>query len=121
MQRTNAAKYVLIASLTFLFVWFGIDKLIHPATWIGWMPGWLDGFLGMDIELWLTVVGVIEFVLGVVLLIPHFKARIAAASIIILHLLFVIFQVGWNDIGVRDIAILGSAISLLLLLLERKR
>lgn len=117
MQRTNAAKYVLIAALAFLFIWFGVDKLIHPNTWIGWMPTWMDGLLGFEIGMWLSVVGVIEFVLGVLLLIPVRKVRIVATAIIILHLAFVVFQVGWNDIGIRDVALLGSAVSLLLLLL----
>ena len=121
MQRTNLAKYVLIASLAFLFVWFGVDKLLHPATWVGWMPGWMDGLLGMDMEVWLNVVGVTEFMLGILLLIPIQKVRLVTAGVIILHLLFVVFQVGWNDIVVRDIALLGSAVALLLLLLERKR
>lgn len=81
------------------------------------MPSWMDGLLGLEVEMWMNIVGVAEFVLGVLLLIPYRKVQIVACSLIILHLLFVVFQVGWNDIGIRDIGLLGAAVSLLLLLL----
>jgi uncharacterized membrane protein YphA (DoxX/SURF4 family) len=117
MQRTDLAKYLLLGSLVLVFVYFGVDKLIHPNAWIGWMPLWLDELTGVDIEIWLYIVGVIEFILGVLLLLPFRKVRLAALAVIILHLLAVIVQIGWNDVAIRDIAMLANAGALMLLLL----
>ena len=33
----------------------GIEKFVDPFTWIGWMPTWMDGLLGMPVATWLSV------------------------------------------------------------------
>jgi hypothetical protein len=80
------------------------------------MPAWIDGLLGIGKDTWLKIFGVIELGLAVLLVIPIRRVRQVAAALIIFHLLGVLSQVGWNDVGVQDIGLLLSAVSLLLLL-----
>lgn len=116
MQRESYAKWLLIAGLAFVFGYFGIDKFVHPDIWIGWMPTWMDGLLGLNRDVWLNITGAAEVVIAVLLLIPVRVVQRAGAILVALHLIAVLTQVGWNDVGIRDIGLLLSAISLAFLL-----
>lgn len=116
MQRTSLAKYCLIAGLVFVFGYFGIDKLVHPDNWIGWIPLWMEGFAGLPRLTWLMVIGISEIVLALLLLVPARSVRMTGAVLIALHLVAILTQVGWNDVGVRDIGLLFGALSLIFLL-----
>lgn len=108
--------HILTLGLAFVFVWFGIDKFVHPLLWIDFLPEWMTGFLGITRETWLSVLGVLEIIMGVMIVIPVRVIRQAGASIISLHLLVIVWEIGLTDIGVRDVGLLTSAVALLLLL-----
>ncbi len=110
------ARWILIAGLAFVFLYFGINKFTDPLLWIGWIPKWMDGLLGMDINLWLKILGALEILLGVGLLIPVRNIQKIVTVIIALHLIGVLSQVGWNDIGVRDLGLLSMTAALWFLL-----
>lgn len=116
MQRPNSAKWLLILSLVFVFGFFGIDKFVHPLTWIGWLPVWIDGLGGLPKDAWLKLVGAAEIIFALLLLFPVKRVRQAGVLLLIVHMLGILTQVGWNDIAVRDIGIMISAIALLALL-----
>lgn len=116
MHSTTTARWILIASLAFVFGYFGIDKFIHPDLWVGWMPTRIEGFLGMTSYRWLSVFGVIEIASAIGLLIPIRRLQQFAALGMIIQLIGILTQTGWNEIAVRDINILLSAIALLALL-----
>ncbi len=116
MQRESIAKWLLIAALTFVLGYFGIDKLVHPEFWLGWIPMWMEGLMSMSRNVWLMVIAIAEILMAILLLIPVRNARRIGAAIIAIHLLTIITQVGWNDIGVRDIGLFLSSLALLFLL-----
>lgn len=109
------ARRILIVALAGVFLYFGFDKFVQPIVWIGWIPQWLDGVL-FPKSVWLRVFGVIEIILGGALLFPNTTLRKFACSVIILHLLAVLTQVGINDIGARDGGLTLSAVALWMLL-----
>ncbi len=116
MQRPNSAKWLLILGLVFVFGYFGFDKFLHPLVWIGWLPLWMDNLGGLPSAAWLKLIAASELLFAILLLIPVKRVQQTAAILIILHLLGILTQVGWNDIAVRDIGIMVSAIALLALL-----
>ncbi len=116
MNRKGLSLIFLICGLAFVFVWFGIDKLVHPTIWSGFLPLWMDGFLGYPNTAWILVIGCLEILFAILILIPVRHVRQAGAAIICLHLAGIIWQVGWNDIGVRDIGLFMSSVALLCLL-----
>ena len=120
MQRQRIAQILLTIGLVLVFGWFGIDKLIEPLLWRGYMPRWMDGLMGMPVDTWLVVVGVGEMAMALLLLIPIRKVRMAGAALIALHLVVIVAQLfidsGWNDLVVRDIGLFFASIALLALL-----
>lgn len=116
MQRESYAKWLLIIGLAFVFGYFGIDKFVHPDIWIGWMPVWMEGLMGMTRETWLPVIGATEVLLAVMLVIPVRIIQRLGAILVALHLVAILTQVGWNDIGIRDMGLLLSSLALAFLL-----
>ncbi len=111
MSRITVARWILILGIAFVFLYFGIDKFVHPKTWIGWMPDWMDGLLGMKNDLWMQIVAVTEIMIAIALLIPVRILQQVASIAASLHLLAILSQVGWNDIAVRDIGLLFMSMS----------
>jgi uncharacterized membrane protein YphA (DoxX/SURF4 family) len=117
---TPLTRWILSIALAYVLIVFGVDKLLNPPNWIGWMPLWMDGLLGINVNAWLTIIGVLELLLGIGVLI-HWKSlnRIAAffASVHLLGIIVVVASFSgslWNDqILVRDIGLF--AISLVLI------
>ena len=116
MERKHLAQFLLIAALAFVFSWFGLDKLQNPILWTGFFPLWMDGFMNVGNDVWIIVVGLIEILFAILIIIPIRRIRQLGTILIILHLIAVLWQVGWNDTGVRDIGILISGVALLTLL-----
>ncbi|MBI5156039.1 hypothetical protein HZA45_02060 [Candidatus Peregrinibacteria bacterium] len=116
MQRKTIAIILLVLGLAFVFGVFGIGKFQDPLLWIGWMPPWMDGFLGLPASSWLRITGIGEILLAILLLIPVRALQRIIVIFMSLHLLAVLTQTGWNDIAVRDIGLLLSCLSLLFLL-----
>jgi uncharacterized membrane protein len=116
MQRQSLPLWILTAGLVFVFGYFGIDKFVHPEIWIGWIPPWMEGFVGLPRETWLSIIGFSEASLAILLLIPVRIVQKIGALLIVLHLIGILTQVGWNDIAVRDIGLLFMGIALFMLL-----
>ena len=90
---------------------------------MSWLPGWTQSLPvgGMTIVLFN---GIFETVLGVALA-AGFWTRIVAA-LLALHLFFIAYELGYNDIGVRDFTLAMCTLSLALFgpdeyTLDRKR
>lgn len=116
MSRANTARTILIFGLSFVFLYFGIDKFVHAFLWIGWIPAWMDGLLGLPSSLWLSIIGIGEIILGLALLMPKRIIRQTASILMAIHLIGILTQVGWNDVGARDIGLLLMSISVWFLL-----
>ncbi len=116
MQRIRLASWIIALGLAAVFLWFGIDKFMTPAAWLGWMPAWMNGLFGMPIESWLKIVGASEILFGIMILIPVRNVRRAGAVLIALQLLAILPIAGFNDIGLRDFAMMMSAIGLAVML-----
>ena len=102
---------MLRTGLVILFLWFGLSQVMAPGDWVAWVPQWTES-LGLSATMIVLLNGLFEVVLGVLLAIG-FYTRIAAL-LLSLHLLFIAYEIGYNDIGVRDfaLAVTGIALSL---------
>lgn len=116
MDRIRIARNILILAFVLVFGTFGVWKFINPIQWIGWIPLWFDGIFGSSREVLLKVFGTFEVTLALLLIIPIRRVRQVTVIFIILHLIAVITQVGWNDVGVRDTGLVFAALALLLLI-----
>lgn len=114
MKSKNKLIWIPVVALAFVFLFFGIDKFIHPEYWEGWIPLFLDGFLGLKIGQYSLIAGVSEILFGLLLLYP--KTRFWGALGMVLELSFIILVVTQLDeAGIRDIGLFGMAVYILLM------
>ena len=104
------APLVLRLGLAGLFLWFGISQIMAPAEWIAWVPTWVPDFSGMDAQTIVLLNGGFEVVGGILLLFGLFVRW--AALFLGFHLLVIAYEVGYNDIGIRDAALAVSCFSM---------
>lgn len=111
----KTSNLLLRLGLAFVFLWFGIDKFIHPDYWINaWLPLWFQGILGrlgIGNLNFIYANGIFEVVIGLGLVFNIFVKFLA--FLIILFLLFVILSFGLNEVIVRDVGLIGAALALL--------
>lgn len=116
MERVQASRGILMTAMIVVFGIFGIDKFIRPLVWLGWIPEWTENMSGIPREIWLRVAGGIELLLAAALLFPHRLVRRIAAWGMVVHLTMILTQTGFNDLFIRDVGLLLSAIALAILL-----
>jgi len=96
--------------LALVLLWFGIDELLNPEKWFSYIPSWLPSIIPFNIESFIILNGLVEIIIGILLLIGLYTRIIAFFAA--LHLLSITIAVGYNDIGIRDFGLLAMAISL---------
>jgi hypothetical protein len=116
MERSRLAILLLTAGSALVFGIFGAQKLVTPELWIGWMPKWIDGLLGFPKDQWMSAIGVSEILMALFLLFPFRRVRQIGAILMCLHLVAIVWSVGWNEIGIRDLGLLAAAAALLVLI-----
>lgn len=111
----RTSHFFLRLGLAFVFLWFGIDKFIHPDYWISaWLPQWFQNVLaGLNIGNlnFIYANGIFEVVIGLGFLFNIFVKMFALFTA--LFLLAVIFSFGLNEVIVRDMGLIGAALALL--------
>jgi uncharacterized membrane protein YphA (DoxX/SURF4 family) len=113
----NVYKYEIYASvvvrigISLVFLWFGLNQLFNSSSFLGWLPQWAYNFQIKPLTL-ILLNGLFETSLAILLLLGLFTR--ASALLLSLHLLPIIFGVGYNDIGVRDFGLLVATFSIFL-------
>lgn len=102
MNPHLASRLVLRWSFALLFFWFGIQQLMEPAGWVGFLPEF-TGYLPIPSEMLVQVNGWLELCLAALLLLGYYTRP--ASAFLALHLFGIAATVG-GATGVRD-AILG--------------
>ena len=115
MKKINTqhlALFFLRMGIAYVFLYAAIAAFLNPLAWVGFFPVWLTTiFPGMVL---LTLWSVYEIILALWLLSgwkPFFSGFTASVTL----LLIIIPNLGALDIIFRDIAILCTALALMLL------
>ncbi|MDP3724239.1 MAG: DoxX family membrane protein [bacterium] len=116
MQRF--ARPVLRTGLGITFVWIGILILQDPLAWGGYLEPWAVSLLPMPLEQVMVSTGVLDIVIGVFLIVNLFPWIAALAATV--HLVMVLLTSGFTAVTVRDIGLLGAAMSLLFFNWQKK-
>ncbi|MBI4143212.1 DoxX family membrane protein [Candidatus Uhrbacteria bacterium] len=110
LTGSATASLILRIGLGVEFLMFGYGKLVDVGGWIAFIPPWMSPLLPASVGTFLTVIGVAELLLGVLLLIGLWTRVIAVLAA--LHLVGVLVAVGYNDLAIRDFVALASALAL---------
>ncbi len=97
MNNENSQILIRI-SISLLFLWFGINQLINPNDFMGYLSNFI--IASSYASTILLVNGIFETIFGLLLLLGIY-VRITSA-ILSIHLLIITFSLGYNDIAVRD-------------------
>lgn len=98
-----------------VFFIFGIDQLVRPKAWITWTPESIINFatnLGVNNINLIYFNWLFDLTIGFLLLVGLFVR--VTALIGTLHIIGIIFSLGYNDISVRDFGLLLVLISVFL-------
>lgn len=115
----NSTKYsylILRIGLAAVFLWFGVDKFIHPAYWLNaWVPPsvlMFVGKLGITATQFIYLNGVFEILVALSMITGVFISFFSLIGGIFLVL--VLLFSGFSEVTVRDIGLLGGFISVFL-------
>ena len=121
------APLVVRIGVALVFLWFGINQLLFPSDFLGYLPSWVvmdeAGFghvlftlvhlaVGEHVGLLLAFNGVFEMVFGLLLLVGLFTR--VSALLLSLHLFGIMVSLGYNDIAVRDFGLVAATFSVFL-------
>ena len=109
MDMKKYAPIVVRLAIALVFLWFGSNQIMAPGEWFGYLPGFVPE---QSMALFVTVNGIAEIILGLLLVMGLFTRIVAL--LLALHLLGIIFFVGYNEIGVRDFGLMLAAVSIAL-------
>ncbi len=102
---------VLRIGLGLVMIWFALQQLQGPASWVGFLPTW-TGSLPISQITFVYLNGWFELTFGI-LLIAGFYTRIVA-SLLGLHMLGIVCSVGYGPTGIRDFGLAVALISIFL-------
>jgi uncharacterized membrane protein YphA (DoxX/SURF4 family) len=105
MQKTSLV--VLRLGIGAVMIWFALQQLNDPAAWVSYLPPWTQSLPVSQIG-FVYLNGWFEITFGT-LMIVGFYTRIVAFFLAI-HLLGIVYTLGYNQTGVRDF---GLSIALL--------
>lgn len=105
------APNILRVGMSLVILWFGSQQLLHPAMWTGFLPDWVSS-LPLTPITFIYLNGWLEIVAGILLFLGFFTRIVG--TILALHLLGIVFSVGYTAVGVRDFGLTIALISIVL-------
>ncbi len=114
-QSLGYSNLFLRLGLAAVFIWFGVDKFLHPEYWLNaWIPQSVlslaskVGISGMDV---VYASGVFELLVGASVLSNIFIKIFSVLALV--FLVTVLFTFGVSEVLIRDIGLMGGFLSLL--------
>ena len=107
-QYQKYAPSIVRIAISLVFLWFGINQLLLPEDFLGYLPQFL-----LELDYAETLVrfnGLAEIILGGLLLVGFLIRPVSL--LLAIHLLGIIISLGYNDIAVRDFGLLLVTLSI---------
>ncbi|OGI68677.1 hypothetical protein A3A05_03260 [Candidatus Nomurabacteria bacterium RIFCSPLOWO2_01_FULL_41_12] len=109
MQKWS--QIVLRVGIGLVIIYFGLQQVSDPTGWITYLPLWIKDIPISEIN-FIYFNGWFELIFGT-LLVLGFYTRIVS-FFLSLHLLSIVYTVGYNEIGVRDFGIFVAILAIFL-------
>lgn len=106
----NFAPSIVRFGISFVFLWFGINQLLFPENFIGYIPMWSLALFNVNTIILFN--GIFQTLFGLFLVLGLFTR--VSSLLLGLHLIIIIFSLGYNDIAIRDFGILIVTVSIFL-------
>jgi uncharacterized membrane protein YphA (DoxX/SURF4 family) len=118
MKQTSKAFHILQYGFVALFIWFGLSQLLNPSSWVSFIPTWATGLSGMSAHTLVIVNGIFEVVAAALVAFDIWVPIVA--SLLAIHLLFIVIDIGITPIGVRDLGLVVGLAALAVMAFERE-
>ena len=115
-KSLSTGLFLLRLGIGFVFLIFGIDKLTHPMGWVLFLPAAASDILSkthLNPYVFLRMQGILEMVIGIQLLVGIFTRLTGVLAVTTLCL--IVYAVGFDPIGIRDLGLLFSGAAIVLL------
>ena len=109
-SNTKLTNKILRYGLGVTILWFGINQLISPNEWVGYLPGWAFAQSLISTTILVYINGLFETITGLMLITNQYTKIVSI--LLSLHMILIIFHLGYNDLAVRDFGILVGLIAL---------
>ena len=111
-KMKNFAPIIIRIGISLIFLWFGTQQIFNTSAWINLIPTWITSMSGINASVLVHFNGAFEVVFGFCLLLGYFT-RITS-FLLALHILDIMFTVGYSSIGIRDFGLSMATISVFL-------
>jgi uncharacterized membrane protein YphA (DoxX/SURF4 family) len=109
MLNKNIAPVILRYGLSLVFIWFGINQLLNPSNFLGYLPNFI--FSSDYASTFVIINGLFEIILSLFLIAGKFTRIVA--FILSLHLIGIIFELGYGEVAIRDFGLLVATLSIM--------
>ncbi|MEK6917256.1 MAG: DoxX family membrane protein [Nanoarchaeota archaeon] len=110
MNSKEYAHILVRISISLIFLWFGINQLINPENFMGYLPNFI--LISEYARTAIIANGIFDLIFGSLLLAGLFTKIVAL--ILALHLFTITLSLGYNDIAIRDFGLTLVTISIYL-------
>ena len=93
-----------------VFLWFGLDKWVHPGAWQPWFDLWIWPLTLLAPGLIMAGIGLFEIMIGFLFLSGRRPRLIAAGAAV--YLVVICLVAGVSDAAVRDAGLVGACLAL---------
>ena len=111
MNYKEYAPIVLRISLSLVFLWFGFTSIFNYEVLVGYLPEFVYS-LGISLQSIMLLNGIFEIVFGTLLIIGLFTRVVA--FVLFLHILSIMFSLGYNDVAIRDFGLAFATLAVFL-------
>ena len=109
--KMQLSSFLLRIGIGLVIIYFGLQQVSDSSGWLAYLPSWAKSLPISEIN-FIHINGYFELIFGA-LLVLGFYTRIVAFFLSI-HLLVIVYTVGYNEIGVRDFGIFVALVSIFL-------
>lgn len=102
--------------MSIVFLWFGVNQLIHPEFFIVWLPAEVQ-YIPIKPETFVFLNGGFEVIFGVQLFLGVFT-RISSL-LLGLHLAGITYTIGLSEVGIRDFGLTLATLTIFLTPIDR--
>lgn len=101
---------ILRLGLGITFIWIAVLILRDPLLWSSFLPSSIQSILPIAPELFMQATAVLDILLGVFLIANKFTKIVAVIAV--LHLLGLVFSLGFGDLSARDFGLMMMAVAI---------
>lgn len=109
---STAPLTFLRIGLSVVYIWFAVQQFLHTQMWTSYIPDWVINLSGFDTTTLVHMNGAFELVFGIALL-SGICTR-TSALLLGLHMVEIMYTVGYDSIGVRDFGLAIGTLAIFL-------